>query len=176
VHAYCDASFGSHHSPHAQGGFVVLLNGMVVAHKSAKQARVAHSTVKAECLALHVCIDFLVLFLVFLKYLSKFNIFCTLFSDANDLVLLLKSAHPRPIEKHLLIDLRAMQNKLHGERDPALLLVPIMALRDLKGSSIDYSGVPIDLLHIDGASNPADALTKPMSVATLQKLVFRSSI
>jgi hypothetical protein len=148
------------------------MNGMPVAWKSAKQARVAHSTVKAECLALHVCIDFLVLYLVFLKYLSKAKISCSLFSDANDLVLLLTSAHPHPIEKHMLIDLRAMQDKLHGERDPSKLLVPIMAVRDLKGSSVDYSGIPIELSHIDGASNPADAFTKPMSVSLLQQLVF----
>jgi hypothetical protein len=68
IRAWCDASFGSHRSPHAQTGYISNLGGCTVEWRSGKQKRVAHSTLKAECEALHECVDRLSTLSFFLRH------------------------------------------------------------------------------------------------------------
>ena len=176
IDAYCDASFGKH----AHTGFIVSVNGTPVLWRSGKQRCVALSTVKAELRALYDCMDALILVMYMF---SQFHVKCSVraFSDAKDLVSLISSPHPKPAEKHLLIELRRLQalvdgdvgsrvGRLHGiserriDREVSECVRHVLAINEL---SAYMPSMPIAVSHIPGASNPADVLTKSVDVRYL---------
>jgi hypothetical protein len=176
IEAYCDSSFGKH----AQVGYIVGVNGAPVLWRSGKQRCVTLSTVKAELRATYDCMDSLVLIMYMF---AQFRVPCTVrvYSDAKDLVSLILSPHPKPAEKHLLIEIRRLQSSLEGDvsarasqlhsvsarrkaNDESDCVQLVQAIQDL---ALYMPDVPILLEHIPGATNPADALTKPVDVRYL---------
>lgn len=156
--AWCDSSFGSH-THEAQTGFIVSLNGSPVCWRSTVQKRTSHSTVKAEAEAMHDCIDRMIVLMYFLSEL-KVTMKCTLFTDALDLIKLLKSDHPKPTARHMLMEIRQMQDKLTiSEKEIKKLVVPLRSLHDMLRFIPSCS---IKLEHISGTINPADPLSKPV--------------
>ena len=157
IKGWCDSSFGSHIN-NAQTGYIISVDESPIIWKSGVQKRVHHSTVKAECESMHECIDRLILISFFVRELG-FDFNCRIYSDALDLVKLLASDHPKPIERHMLIELREMQRKLKlDEKEIKKLVIPLLSVCEL----LDYfPNKRIDLMHIPGKSNPADTLTKP---------------
>ena len=165
LHAYCDASFGSH-LKHAQSGYLIFVNNIPIAWKSVRQRRVCHSTVKAECEAMHSCIDMCILLMYFMSEL-KFSVDATIFSDSLDLINLLMSDYPKPREKHMIIELKRMQRKLNlVDKEINKLVNPLLSLSDL---FVFYEKNPISLRHIRGENNIADAFTKPLDVNILRR-------
>ena len=180
IDAYCDASFGSSDHAHAQTGYLICVNKSPVIFKSGLQRRVATSTVKAELSALHDCCDLLLLLIYFFSQLNV-NVRVNLYSDAKNLVSLLKAAHPKPAEKYLLIELRKIQEILDGpkgNRIPRLKnrsekrlekelndsVIHTLALVDMFTYLPDYN---INLDHISGTINPADVLTKSVDPSVM---------
>ncbi len=113
---------------------------------------------------MHDCIDRIILIVFFFRSLL-FNVRCELNTDALDLVKLLASDHPKPVERHMIIELRQMQRKLQlDEREMRKLVVPLLSVKD----SLSYfSDCPIVVQHIPGKTNPADCLTKPVDLKLL---------
>jgi hypothetical protein len=189
ITAYCDASFGSKDYAHAQTGYVICVNGSPVIWKSSIQRRVAASTVKAELSALYDCVDVLILLIYFYSQL-RVSVSVDLFCDSFNLVQLIKAAHPKPAEKHLLIELRRIQELLDGpkgnriprlrnrdcekrlEKELDACVLQTMAVRDMLTYLPDYM---IRLHHIDGVSNPADCLTKSVDVGNLVRTMLLRS-
>jgi hypothetical protein len=178
LEAYCDASFGKH----AHTGYVVAINGAPILWRSSKQRCVALSTVKAELRAMFDCLDSMILIM---HLLTTLHVKCCvrLFSDAKDLVSLLTSPHPKPAEKHLLIELRTIKGLLDSED---VMHNRAVRVRELSSKRIDRElddcvrlvfavqelvqympSCHILIQHVPGATNPADALTKPVDVRML---------
>ena len=89
-----------------------------------------HSTVKAECESLHDCLDRIILLAYFIRQLS-ISVDCVIYSDAMNLIKLLESQNPKPLERHMLIELRDMQQKLNlDEREIRKLIVPLLSVKD----------------------------------------------
>ncbi len=85
-------------------------------------------------------LDVLILLIYFYSQLS-IQVDVRLFSDAFNLVQLLKSPHPKPAEKHLLIELRKIQELLDvpkGDRIPRLKGKSEKRLEKELGDSIIY--------------------------------------
>ena len=161
--AWCDSSFGSHINS-AQTGFIISVDDSPICWRSGVQRKVHHSTVKAECESMHDCIDRLILIAFFFAQFG-FKFECLLFSDALDLVKLLASDHPKPTERHMVIELREMQKKLKfDDKELKKLVVPCLALKELLSY---FPNNVIALFHIPGKTNPADALTKPIDLSIL---------
>jgi hypothetical protein len=106
-----------------------------------------------------------------------------LFFDAQDFVSSLASGHPRPAEKHLLIELRAMQGLIstgdvvHNRAARFHELSQKCINRDMDGCvRLLYAvneiasylpSCPILLQHNPGTSNPSDAFAKAVDVKCL---------
>jgi hypothetical protein len=163
LQAWCDSSFGSYLNT-AQSGFIVCIDETPIAWRSGVQRKVHHSTVKAECESMHDCLDRLILLAFFISEFGV-SVKCSVYSDALDLVKLLASDHPKPAERHMVIELREMQKKLSfDEKELKKLVVPCLAVKDLLSYFPDKE---IGLFHIPGKTNPADALTKPIDLSVL---------
>ena len=148
--------------------------------KSGKQRCVALSTNKAELRALYNCLDLLLLTLHLFSSL-RVSLSVILFSDSLDMVTLLNQPHPKPAEKHLLIEIRKMQAELNGNvqnrvdrlgniterrlnRDANDCINLIYAVNEL----VTYMpSVPIILEHCEGKTNPSDCFTKSVDVCHL---------
>ena len=151
---HVDASFGSEHNIYPQTGFVVMHKNVPIAWKSHKQKRVARSTTRAELLALEEAVDYLIYLRPFLELFWP-TVHLEVATDSADVVHLLNAVHARPSEKALVHKIREMHGKL--------MIVLLYALAEtVKCDKIIVS-------HIPGASNVADALTKPMDVSALYK-------
>lgn len=163
IKSWCDSSFGSYLN-NAQTGYIICIDESPICWRSGVQRKVHHSTVKAECESMHDCIDRVILLAYFYSEFN-FDVECSVYSDALDLVKLLASDHPKPIEKHMVIELKEMQKKLKfDDKELKKLVVPLLSVKDLLGY---FSGKKIGLFHIPGKTNPADALTKPIDLYTL---------
>jgi hypothetical protein len=112
----------------------------------------------------------------FYRHLNM-RVFTTLYTDADNLITLLRNPHPRPGEWSLIPLLKVLQTKLAGrgetlsDKEMRSLVVPILAAEGLL-THCDYAtGSKVQLKFIPGAENPADILTKPRDVLLLSKLV-----
>jgi hypothetical protein len=101
---------------------------------------------------------------------------CSVFTDSFNLVTLLSKPNPRPGEDSFLPELLLLQRKLTGstealsDKDLRAAVVPLMAARDLVADCSLTCGVPVSVVFIPGAVNPADILTKPRDVDSLASL------
>ena len=176
IEAYCDASFGKH----AQEGYIVAVNGSPILWRSGKQRCVALSTMKAELRAMYNCMDSLILNLHLFSQLQV-KCYVKLYSDALNVVTLIRSPHPKPAEKHLLIEICQMQAIVDGDLSTRVARLRTVSEklmnRDVHdcmylGMAIDeltryMPTVPIHLEHCEGLTNPADAFTKSVDVCLL---------
>lgn len=161
ISMYVDASMGNNEAPHGTTGWVVLINGFPIAWRSKTQTRVSRSSMKAELIAMHDAVDYLEWLTAILKDLG-IEQKVTLFTDSKDLELILKARHPRSTERadmKRILELR----KLLGT-------VPLHAFLDA-AVEVDKVGAPIQVKHIPGADNPADALTKAANLSSIQTLI-----
>jgi len=89
----------------------------------------------------------------------------TVYSDSLDLIKLLQADHPRPTARHMLIELREMQDKFNlSDKAVKRLVQPLLALHDCLHY---FESSPIRLVHTPGIDNPADCLTKPADLSPL---------
>jgi hypothetical protein len=117
---------------------------------------VARSTEKAELLALDECVDYLAYVAPLLEEVfGKAGFELHVHSDAQNVIDLISNPHPRPSERSLIKRIRALQGKA--------FVVPCLSLRD----KVEEEGIAIHKIHT--SANLSDALTKPMSVANLQR-------
>jgi hypothetical protein len=156
LEAWSDASFESDVRD-AQSGYIIALNGSPIFWRSCKQRRSHHSTVKAEAEAFHDCLDRVILLLYFLSQL-RVSIKPVIYSDALDLVKLLYAEYPKPTAKHLLIEIREIQNKLNiKEKEIKKLVLTLRSIHDMLHYLHDQQ---IRVQHIPGLTNPSDVFTK----------------
>jgi hypothetical protein len=161
--AYSDASLASYRN-NAMSGYLICLDGCPVSYRGGRQRKVRNSSTSAECEAMHDCLDTTLLLIYFIRQF-KCTVKSTVYSDSMDLVKLLLSDHPKPLLKHMVIELRAMQDMLNiSEREVRRLVIPILSLRDL---FTYYPSDRIELVHLAGKAMPADAFTKPSDVHML---------
>jgi hypothetical protein len=177
--AWCDASFGSYSGAYAKSGYVITVNGCAAQWHSGKQRTVARSTLKAETCALHECVDVITMVGYFYRQFGL-AVRSTLFSDADNLLMLLRSPHPRPGEWSLIPLLKVLQKKLAGtpeslsDKELRDLVVPILSAEGLLTHCGYALGNAVVLRFVSGVENPADVLTKPREVSLLSELVCRS--
>jgi hypothetical protein len=167
------------------------MNHVPVLWRSGKQRTVALSTAKAELRAMYDCIDSM---LLLMHFMTQLRVSCSvrLFSDSEDAVKLINAVHPKPSEKHLVIELRKYQelkDGVVGSRVERLVAVSekrlrkeldvckqhVLALREL---CTFMPCTPIAITHIPGSLNPSDALTKPVDTERIlvDSLMHRSSV
>ena len=158
---YVDASLGSDLNPLPSLGYIVLHEGTPIAAKSAKSKRVARSSTKSEVLALCKAVDYLSYIKPFLKLFFK-NVHLEIHCDSADTIALIAAAYPRPAERALIHQIR----ETHGK----LLVVPLFALAE------QFSDEKILLFKVNTHDNVADALTKPMCVSAIYKLLTPTKI
>jgi hypothetical protein len=163
---WCDANLGNclpGRSPHAQTGFIAVVNGCPVLWRSNKQRHVARSSTKAELNACYEALDRVLLLLAFLAEAGLKTTACV-YTDSRNLVDLLEAPHPTPTEVHLAIQLRRMQQLLALDAKAlADIAFAAYALRDLRSFLPDA----IQVCHVPGLTNPADGFTKPLDTAVL---------
>jgi hypothetical protein len=163
VQAWCDASLGSY-THDSQTGYIITLNGSPILWRSVVQKRARHSSTEAECSAMHDCLDKLILCMYFISELHV-KVHSTVYSDSLDLIKLLQADHPRPTARHMLIELREMQDKFNlSDKAVKRLVQPLLALHDCLHY---FESSPIRLVHTPGIDNPADCLTKPADLSPL---------
>jgi hypothetical protein len=101
----------------------------------------------------------------------------TLYTDADNLITLLRNPHPKPGEWSLIPLLKTLQKKLDGtpesltDKEMRGLVVPILAAEGLMTNYTLATGREIQLRFIPGIENPADILTKPRDVLLLAGMV-----
>jgi hypothetical protein len=90
-----------------------------------------------------------------------------IFSDALDLLKLLKADFPKPQARHMIIEIRSMQDKLKlKEKEIQKLVLTLRSIHDMLRFLPDAR---IRVEHISGKTNPADALTKILDVSLIRK-------
>ena len=140
---------------------IVTHDGTPIAAKSAKSKRVARSSTKSEILALCQAVDYLSYIRPFL-HLFFDKVILDIGCDSQDTIALIAAAYPRPAEKALIHTIR----ETHGK----LVVVPLFALAE------QMSDDKIRLWKVHTHDNIADALTKPMSVDAIFKLLVPNKI
>ena len=167
--AYSDASLASYRN-NAMSGYLICLDGSPISYRGGRQRKVRNSSTSAECEAMHDCLDAVILLMYFIHQ-CVCTVLPQMLSDSLDLVKLLLSEHPKPLLKHMLIELRAMQDKLGlNEREIRRFIVPLLSLREAFNY---YPQSRIQLKHIAGSTMPADAFTKPSDVNILKPFLSR---
>ena len=113
---------------------------------------------------MHDCLDKLILLSYFLSELQV-SLKSVIYTDSMDLVKLIKADHPKPAARHMLIELRAMQEKLNlSEKEVKKLVVPVRSLHDMLNFIPSRN---INLEHVHGNVNPSDPLSKPVDLSVL---------
>jgi hypothetical protein len=158
---HVDASLGSDLHPNPTLAYIVMHEGTPIAAKSAKSKRVARSSTKSEILALCQAVDYLSYLRPFLQLFFD-KVLLDIGCDSQDTIALIAAAYPRPAEKALIHQIR----ETHGK----LVVVPLFALAE------QVSDEKIRLWKVHTHDNIADALTKPMSVDAIYKLLVPNKI
>jgi hypothetical protein len=150
--AYVDASLGGPVQPNGTTGIIVTVGGIPVSWVSHKQQRVSYSSEKAEFIALSEGTDRLTYQQQFLKGIFQ-HVSATLLTDAQNVLHLLGSDHPRPAEKALIAEIWRLGDKT--------LVVPALAVAHA------IEDARVKLAKVGTKDNLADGLTKPMDVSAI---------
>lgn len=160
IEAYVDASMGNENDAYGTTGWIILCNGMPLQWKSKRQQRVARSSLKAELIAMDDLLDS-ILWTSQLFYNEGVQHNIHIYCDSQDLVQLLTSKYPKPKTKSdifVIEELRRILGMVASEASRSSL------------ATLKKTAQRVEVTHIEGKTNPADALTKATSAQVVENL------
>ena len=153
VHAYCDASYGSHIDGHSHSGYVISLGNSLsyLSARSCKQTSASLSSTDAELIASVACIRDIKVITELISELDLVRLEpAVLYQDNQSIIVLITKKAKYKRTKHLLSQLLFAREAV----DSGSLLVKWVRTEDMH----------------------ADALTKPMSVVSHRRHIARMGV